>query len=83
MPFPVNPAPAVVALLRAVRFNVLAERSGLAGSIPQSNMNGEAAGAIGLIAKWFVRLIALVVAFDALGLLGRLGNPSPVPDVAA
>lgn len=60
---------AVVAVLRAVRFNVLAERSGLADFIHKSNMKEDAAGAIGLIAKWFVRLIALVVAFDALGLL--------------
>jgi hypothetical protein len=60
---------AVVAILRAVGFNVLAERSGLAGFIQKSNMKDDAAGTIGLIAKWFVRLIALVVAFDALGLL--------------
>lgn len=60
---------AVVAVLRAARFNVLAERSGLAGFIQKSNMRDDAAGTIGLIAKWFVRLIALVVAFDALGLL--------------
>lgn len=59
---------AVVTLLRAVRFNVLAERAGLAGFLQKSNMKEDAAGAIGLIAKWFVRLIALVVAFDALGL---------------
>lgn len=60
---------ALAALLRAVRFNILAERSGLAGFIQKSNMKDDAAGTIGLIAKWFVRLIALVVAFDALGLL--------------
>ncbi len=60
---------AVVAVLRAVRFNVLAERAGLAAFIKKSNMKDDAAGAIGLIARWFVRLIALVVAFDALGLL--------------
>lgn len=60
---------AVVAVLRAVHFNVLAERSGLAGFIQKSNMKDDAAGTIGLITKWFVRLITLVVAFDALGLL--------------
>lgn len=60
---------AVVAGLRAVRFNVLAERAGLAGFIQKSNVQGDPAGAIGIIAKWFIRLIALVVAFDALGLL--------------
>ncbi len=60
---------ALVAVLRAVRFNVLADRSGLAGFIQKSNMKADAAGTIGLIAKWFVRLITLVVAFEALGLL--------------
>lgn len=60
---------AVVAVLRAVRFNVLAERAGLSGFIQKSNMRDDAAGTIGLITKWFVRLITLVVAFNALGLL--------------
>lgn len=60
---------AVAILLRAVPFNLLAERSGLAGFIQKSNMQGDAAGTIGVIARWFVRLIALVVAFDALGLV--------------
>lgn len=60
---------AVVALLRAVRFNLFAERSGVTGFIQKSNMRQDAAGAMGLIVRWFVRLIALVVAFDALGLV--------------
>ena len=59
----------VVAVLRAVRFNVLAERAGLAGFIQKSNLQSDAAGTIGILARWFVRLIALVVAFDALGLV--------------
>jgi hypothetical protein len=59
----------VVTVLRAVRFNVLADRSGVAGFIQKSNMKGDAAGTIGVIVRWFVRLIALVVAFDALGLV--------------
>ena len=60
---------AVVAVLRAVRFNVLAERAGVAGFLQKSNVQGDAAGTIGIIARWFIRLIALVVAFDALGLV--------------
>jgi hypothetical protein len=59
---------AVVAVLHAVRFNVFAERAGLAGFIQKSNMRGDTASALGVVAKWFIRLIALVVAFDALGL---------------
>lgn len=49
--------------------NVLAERSGLAGFIQKSKMKDDGVGTIGLITKWFIRLITLVVAFDALGLL--------------
>jgi len=77
---------AVAAVLRAVRFNDLAAKSGLAGFVNKMNAGGgsaasatahgshqrsgalDPAGMIGLIAKWFVRLIAAVVAFDALGL---------------
>ncbi|MES2262393.1 MAG: small-conductance mechanosensitive ion channel [Pseudomonadota bacterium] len=59
---------AVVAVLRAVHFNVMAERAGLAGFIQKSNIRDDAAGTVGIVAKWFIRLIVLVVAFDALGL---------------
>lgn len=58
----------IAALLRAVRFNDLAERSGLAKFVSKMGTQTDAAGVIGLVAKWFIRLIALVVAFDALGL---------------
>jgi len=59
---------AVAALLRAVKFNDLAQRSGFAGFVQKTGIRTDAAGAIATIAKWFVRLIVLVVAFDALGL---------------
>jgi hypothetical protein len=58
----------VAALLRAIRFNDLAQRSGLQDFVSKSGSGTDAAGAIGLIAKWFIRLIGMVVAFDALGL---------------
>lgn len=58
----------VVALLRSVKFNNLAERSGLADFVARMGVDTDSAGLIGLVLKWFVRLIALVVAFDALGL---------------
>jgi hypothetical protein len=74
----------VAAVLRAVRFNDLAAKSGLAGFVNKMNAGGTAtatahgsqhragamdpSGMIGLVAKWFIRLIAAVVAFDALGL---------------
>jgi hypothetical protein len=58
----------LAAMLRAIKFNELARRAGLADFIQKMGMNTDAAGMIGLVVKWFVRLIALVVAFDALGL---------------
>ena len=61
-------AGAIAAVLRRIRFNELAVQSGFSGFIQNTGMQTDAAGAIALTAKWFVRLIALVVAFDALGL---------------
>src|SRR5262249_14169018 len=64
----------VAALLRAVRFNELARRSGLADFVEKMNAGedlrgrADASAVIGAVVKWFVRLIALVVAVDALGL---------------
>lgn len=59
---------ALAAVLRAIRFNELAQRAGLADFVAKMGMNTDSAGVIGLVVKWFIRLIALVVAFDALGL---------------
>ncbi len=61
-------AAAVAALLRSVRFNDLAQRSGFAGFVRTMGVQTDAAGFIATVTKWFVRLITLVVAFDALGL---------------
>ena len=61
-------AKGVSALLHAVRFNSFADRAGLSGFAKRANQNSDASAMIAGIAKWFVRLIALVVAFDALGL---------------
>lgn len=59
---------AVAAILRAIKFNQLAERSGLADFEQKMGTGTDSAGMIGVVVKWFIRLIALVVAFDALGL---------------
>ncbi len=58
----------IAAVLRAVKFNDLANRSGLGSFINKMGTGTDPAGMIGLVVKWFIRLIALVVAFDALGL---------------
>ena len=57
-----------IALLRAVRFNDLARRSGLAGFVQNMGVRQDASWVIASVVKWFVRLMALVVAFDTLGL---------------
>lgn len=59
-------AKGVAMLLRKVKFNELAERAGIASFM--QNMGTDAAGFLAGVVKWFVRLIAVVVAFDALGL---------------
>lgn len=58
----------ISALLRRVRFNELAQRAGLADFVAKMGMNTDTAGVVGLVVKWFVRVVALAVAFDALGL---------------
>jgi len=61
-------AKAISALLHAIRFNDLARRAGVADFVQKMGLKTDAAGAVAGLAKWFVRLIVLVVAFDALGL---------------
>ncbi|HEY8360839.1 MAG TPA: hypothetical protein VIL30_25555, partial [Ramlibacter sp.] len=58
----------LAAVLRSIRFNDMAQRAGLDDFVHKMGMNTDPAGMIGLVVKWFIRLIALVVAFDALGL---------------
>ena len=61
-------AAGVAALLRAVRFNDLAQSSGFSGFVRNMGVRKDPSGLLADIVKWFVRLIVLVVAFDALGL---------------
>ena len=58
----------VEALLNAVKFNDLARRSGFADFVHKMGVRNDSSAVIAAIVKWFVRLIALVVAFDTLGL---------------
>ena len=61
-------ARAVVGLLRAIRFDELMQRSGLADFIAKMGTGIDSAGLVASIVKWIVRLVVLLVAFDALGL---------------
>jgi hypothetical protein len=58
----------LAAILRSIHFNDLSRRAGLTDFIERMGMNTDPAGMVGIVVKWFIRLIALVVAFDALGL---------------
>jgi hypothetical protein len=61
-------ATAVGAILRSVKFNDLAQRAGISGFVQKMGVRTDAAGFLATLVKWFVRLIVLVTAFDALGL---------------
>lgn len=61
-------AKGIVFLLRRVNFNEMATRAGISGFIENMGIRCDASGFVGEIAKWFVRLLTLIVAFDALGL---------------
>jgi Conserved TM helix len=58
----------VAGLLRTVKFNEVAERSGFSGFVHNMGVKTDSSGVIAQVAKWFIRLITLIVAFDALGL---------------
>ncbi len=61
-------AKVVAGLLHGAKFNDLAQRSGFAGFVKDMGVKTDASGVLATSVKWFVRLIVLVVAFDALGL---------------
>ncbi len=58
----------VVRVLRAIHFDDLGNRSGLSAFVRNMGLHTDLSGAVASAAKWFIRLITLVVAFDALGL---------------
>ncbi len=61
-------AKVVRALLEKVRFNDLARRSGISQFVEDAGVHHDPSTVLADLVKWFVRLIALVTAFDALGL---------------
>lgn len=59
---------AVAAILRKLKFNELAQRTGLANLLSKMGAQKDAAGVIGEVVKWLIRIVVLVIAFAALGL---------------
>jgi hypothetical protein len=60
-------AKGVAMLLRSVRFNELSQHAGISDFVQSAGVKTDSSGFLANIVKWFVRLVALVVAFDALG----------------
>ncbi len=60
---------AVVKALRAVNFNVLTERAGMDRFLAQGGIEVDTVEIFGLIFYWTVILLALIVAFNSLGLV--------------
>lgn len=61
-------ARAVTGLLRAIRFDELMQRSGIADFMNKMSTGTDSAGIIAGLVKWIVRVVVLLVAFDVLGL---------------
>jgi hypothetical protein len=61
-------ARAVTGLLRAIRFDELAQKSGLADFMKKMGTGTDSAGVVAGLVKWLVRIVVLLVAFDVLGL---------------
>ena len=61
-------ARAVTGLLRAIKFDELAQRSGLADFLAKMSTGTDSAGVVAGLVKWLVRIVVLLVAFDVLGL---------------
>lgn len=58
----------VTGLLRAIRFEELMQRSGLADFMSKMGTGVDSVGIVAGVVKWIVRVVVLLVAFDALGL---------------
>ena len=61
-------ARAVTGLLRAIRFDELSQKSGLADFMSKMGTGTDSAGVVAGLVKWLVRIVVLLVAFDVLGL---------------
>lgn len=58
----------IATLLRKLRFNELADRTGLGAAIGRMGVRQDASGLVGEVVKWIIRIVVLVIAFSALGL---------------
>src|SRR5438309_5262128 len=61
-------AGAVAKALRAVRVNAAADRAGVTGVLQRAKIRSDAAGVIAGVVKWYLRLIVILMAADAVKL---------------
>ncbi len=61
-------AGALAKALRAVRVNAAAERTGVTGVLQRAQIRTDAAGVIAGVVKWYLRLIVVLMAADAVKL---------------
>ncbi len=59
--------------LRTIKVDDLAEKSGIAGFLRRGNVKADAAGVIGGLVKWYIRLVFIVMAANAVGLTAVSG----------
>jgi len=59
--------------LRTIRIDDLAERSGVAGFLRRAKVKADAAGFIGGLVKWYIRLVFVLLAANAVGLTAVSG----------
>ena len=63
----------VVRVLRAIRIDQLADRSGVTGFLKKANVRADAAGVVAGLVKWYIRLVFLLLAANAVGLTAVSG----------
>jgi hypothetical protein len=58
----------VTSLLRRVRFDQLAAKSGVTDVLARSNVQADPAGVVGGLVKWYIRLVFILMAANAVGI---------------
>ena len=64
--------------LRTIKIDDLAERSGVAGFLRRAKLKADAAAVIGGLVKWYIRLVFVLMAANAVGLSSVSGIVSQV-----
>lgn len=63
----------VTSLLRRVRFDQLAAKSGVTDVLARSNVQADPAGVVGGLVKWYIRLVFILMAANAIGITAIAG----------